>query len=194
MNRLFLNRVYLAGAMDRVPDGGTQWRDKLTPWLNSLGIVVLNPVDKPCDIGREDAATRKKRHDAKMLGDYSLLLADKEVRGVDLRLVDNTDFLIVNIDLDTHPCGTYEELFWANREKKPIIVRVEQGKNHGPDWLWWTIPHHMIFGTWDEVQKYIEHIAFDPIEKVDRSRRWIFFDWDKITQPAIEGWRQRQLS
>jgi hypothetical protein len=188
-NRLLLSRCYLAGAMDRVPDGGVEWRDRLTPWLNSRGIIVLNPVDKPCEIGREDAESRRIRHEAKMRGDYSLLIKDKEVRGVDLRLVDNTDFLIVNLDLETHPCGTYEELFWANREKKPIIVRVEQGKDHAPDWLWWTIPHQMIFSTWEEVKTYLDHIAFDPLEKIDRFKRWIFFDWEKVTSLALEGYK-----
>jgi len=183
-----MNRTYLAGAMDRVPDGGTQWRDALTPWLESRGIIVFNPVDKPCDIGKENAETRKIRHEAKINGDLSKLLADKVVRGVDLRLVDISDFLIVNIDIESHPCGTYEELFWANREKKPILVRCEQGKLNAPDWLYWTIPHEMIFGTWDELKDYIDHIAFD--DEVDRLRRWIFFDMSAITQRAIDGWNK----
>lgn len=189
-NRLYMNRVYLAGAMDRVPDGGVQWREQITPWLNSRGIAVFNPVDKPCDIGREDAERRRIRHEAKMRGDYSILLEDKVVRSVDLRLVDISDFTIVNLDMESHPCGTYEESFWANREKKPVIWRVEQGKNHAPDWLWWTFPHEMIFSTWGEVKSYIDHIAFSSIEKVDRMKRWMFFDLEKATKPAIDGWSQ----
>ena len=46
----------------------------------------------------------------------------KTIRSVDLRLVDISDFLIVSLDLNTHPCGTYEEIFLANRQKKPIII------------------------------------------------------------------------
>lgn len=193
-NRLLLSRVYLAGAMDRVPDGGVQWREEITPWLNSRGIVVFNPVDKPCSIGQENAETRRIRHEAKMNGDYNPLLNDKVVRGVDLRICDIVDFLIVNLDLNVHPCGTYEELFWANREKKPIIVRVEQGKNYAPDWLWWTIPHEMIFSTWDEVKGYVDHIAFSKEEDIDRMKRWMFFDLDKVTEPALDGWNRFKLS
>ena len=33
MNRLKNQRVYLAGAMDRVSDRGTGWRDNITPFL-----------------------------------------------------------------------------------------------------------------------------------------------------------------
>ena len=58
MNNLKNMRTYLAGAMDRVPDGGVVWRDKITPLLESKGVVVLNPCDKPVEVGIEDASTR----------------------------------------------------------------------------------------------------------------------------------------
>ena len=41
-------RTYLAGAMDRVDDGGVGWRNEITPELEALGVTVLNPCDKPC--------------------------------------------------------------------------------------------------------------------------------------------------
>ena len=46
MNRLNNQRVYLAGAMDRVADRGTGWRDNITPFLQDLGVVVFNPIKK----------------------------------------------------------------------------------------------------------------------------------------------------
>lgn len=45
----------------------------------------------------------------------------KVIRSVDLRLVDISDFMIVNLDLETHPCGTLEEIFWANRQKSRYL-------------------------------------------------------------------------
>lgn len=189
-HRLYLNRVYLAGAMDRVADGGVQWRENITPWLNSRGIIVLNPCDKPCDIGKETPETRAKRHAAKVNGDFSLLLADKVVRPVDLRMVDISDFLIVNIDNESHPCGTYEEVFWANREKKPIIIRCEQGKNNVPDWLFWTLPHEFFFDTWAQVYNYLDHVNSAPEAELDTMKRWIFFNLRGITQAAIDGFRK----
>jgi hypothetical protein len=54
MNRLQNQRVYLAGAMDRVPDRGNGWRDNITPFLERLGVVVFNPIKKPTNIGKED--------------------------------------------------------------------------------------------------------------------------------------------
>lgn len=191
MNRLYLSTTYLVGAMDRVPDGGVQWREHITPWLNSRGIIVLNPCDKPCNIGKENSETRAKRHEAKSRGDYSLLLADKDVRAVDLRMTDKCDFLIVNIDMESHPCGTYEEITTANRAKRPIIIRCEQGKNQLPDWLFWMIPHEFFFDTWTQVYNYLDHVNSAPDAELDSKKRWIFFDLGKATQDAIDGFAKR---
>ena len=97
----------------------------------------------------------------------------KTIRNVDLRLVDISDFLIVNLDLDIHPCGTYEEIFLANREKKPILINVAQGKQNAPDWLFGTIPHQMIFDSWLDLQEYLMYI--DGAEEIVTYNRWYFF-------------------
>lgn len=54
MNRLNKQRVYLAGAIDRVPDRGTAWRSEITPFLDDLGLTIFNPITKPTDVGLED--------------------------------------------------------------------------------------------------------------------------------------------
>ena len=59
MNRLENQRVYLAGAMDRVADRGNGWRDNITPFLEKLNIIVFNPIKKPTSVGSEDAETHK---------------------------------------------------------------------------------------------------------------------------------------
>lgn len=175
MNRLKNQRVYLAGAMDRVADRGNGWRDNITPFLEDSGIIVFNPIKKPGKMGLEDSATQEFKKYLKSSQDYDKLSGlMKTIRSVDLRLVDISDFLIVNLDLDIHPCGTYEEIFWANRQKKPIIVHMVQGKQNAPDWLFGTIPHHMIFSSWDEIKKYLNYI--DSNDKVETFNRWYFFD------------------
>jgi len=175
MNRLRNQRVYLAGAMDRVADRGNGWRDKITPFLESLGVVVFNPIKKPSSVGMEDEATHRHKSALKTKEKYDELSAlMKSIRSVDLRLVDISDFLIVNLDLDVHPCGTYEEIFWANRQKKPIIIHMVQGKQKAPDWLFGTIPHKMIFSSWDEIEHYLYHI--DTATHIDSFNRWYFFN------------------
>lgn len=174
-NRLRNQRVYLAGAMDRVVDRGNGWRDDITPFLQDLGIVVFNPIKKPTIVGKEDAQTHKLKIKLKAEKKYDELSeVMKVIRSVDLRLVDISDFLIVNLDLDIHPCGTYEEIFWANRQKKPIIVHMVQGKQSAPDWLFGTIPHEMIFSSWNGIKIYLSQIH--NCSEIETYRRWYFFD------------------
>jgi len=174
MNRLKNQRVYLAGAMDRVPDRGIGWRENITPFLEELDVVVFNPIKKPTSLGKEDEEVQLLKRDFKKnhrYDDLSNLM--KTIRSVDLRLVDISDFLIVNLDLDTHPCGTLEEIFWANRQKKPIIIHMVQGKNNAPDWLFGTIPHQMIFSSWDEIKTYLLYI--NNSKNIESYKRWYFF-------------------
>jgi hypothetical protein len=176
MNRLALNRGYLCGAMDRVTDGGVGWRQDLKSSLKDLKILWLDPTRKPIDIGVEDLENRAMRHKAKRAGDFEFVRTQmKQIRPVDLRMVDVSDFLVVNLDLDVHATGTYEELYLANRQKKPILVRIEQGIEHTPDWLFGVLPFEMIFSTWEQVKTYLRHIAHDPV--IDRLNRWYFFDF-----------------
>ena len=174
MNRLKNQRVYLAGAVGRAKDRGCGWREDITPFLRSLGVVVFNPIIKPSEIGLEDKDTHslkgklKKQH---RFDELSSMM--KVIRSVDLRLVDISDFMIVNLDLDIHPCGTLEEIFWANRQKKPIIIHMVQGKEHAPDWLFGAIPHQMIFSDWKDIFSYLEHI--NSSENINTYRRWYFF-------------------
>lgn len=175
MNRLQGQRVYLAGAMDRVADRGAGWRDNITPFLESIGITVFNPLKKPTEVGKENEEVCKLKNEYKSQEKYEELSnLMKIIRSVDLRLVDISDFLIVNLDLDTHPCGTYEEIFLANRSKKPVVVHMEQGKIHAPDWLFGTIPHQMIFSTWEELKNYISDI--DQKKEIQHQNRWRFFN------------------
>ena len=175
MNRLNNQRVYLAGAMDRVADRGNGWRDNITPFLESFGVIVFNPIKKPITIAQEDETTHKLKIQLKLEHKYDeLSKLMKVIRSVDLRLVDISDFMIVNLDLDVHPCGTYEEIFWANRQKKSIIVHMVQGKQQAPDWLFGTIPHEMIFSSWDEVKNYLNQIHSQP--DIKTFNRWYFFD------------------
>lgn len=174
MDRLKNQRVYLAGAMDRVADRGNGWRDNITPFLQSLGVVVFNPIKKPTVIGQEDETTHKIKIQLKSQENYDELSSImKTIRSVDLRLVDISDFLIVNLDLDIHPCGTYEEIFWANRQKKPIIIHMVQGKKNAPDWLFGTIPHKMIFSSWEDIKDYLIYINSN--NTIDSYNRWYFF-------------------
>ena len=69
-NRLKNQRAYLAGAMDRVADRGNGWRDSITPFLESLDMIVFNPIKKPTTIGIEDFATHSFKKRLKLEKNY----------------------------------------------------------------------------------------------------------------------------
>ena len=174
MPNLKNQRCYLAGAIDRVPDRGCEWRDYISNKLSDFGIQVINPLKKPSNLGVEDAETAIIKSQLKANKKYNELAeVMREIRSVDLRMVDISDFLVVNLDLKTHPCGTLEEIFWANRQKKPILIRMEQGKQNAPDWLFGTIPHEFIFDTWSSMIEYLNYIN---TTIVDKHKRWCFFN------------------
>lgn len=175
MNRMRNMRCYLAGAMDRCPDAGVTWRRRLREDLHSLGILWLDPTRKPINIGVEDDESRRLRRENKLAGNYCKVAEEmRPIRAVDLRMVCNSDFLVVNINIDVHACGTYNELTLACQLGMPVLIHVEQGKQECPDWLFACVDHRHIFGTWVDLMKYIRHVAHD--KEVDSMGSWLFFD------------------
>jgi hypothetical protein len=162
--------------MDRVPDAGETWRRLIRHHLGDLGILWLDPTHKPIDIGVEDDESRHQRRVNKAAGAFDLVEEEmRPIHDVDLRMVNVSDFLIVNLDIEVHACGTYFEFKQANDQNKPILVHMEQGKNQVPDWLLAEIPHEHVFDDWVDLRKYVRHVAHDPV--VDCMGRWMFFDW-----------------
>lgn len=174
INNLKGTKTYLVGAMDRVPDGGINWRNKITPHLENFGIKIINPCEKPIYGVKEDDETRWWIDYYKETGQYSKIREKFGIiRNADLRCVDISDFLICHIDLDIHACGTYEEIVTANRQKKPVLIWCEQGKSKAPNWLFFMLPHEHIFGSFDNLVKYLETI--DSCQEVKTLSRWLFF-------------------
>lgn len=188
MNRLWYSKVYLEGPMDFADDRGEGWRSSLTPFLRSKNIGILDPTNKATYYGHEDIdhlEERKKIIEGIKSGN---VLADtlfdryhgimKDVVGVDLRMVDTADFIILYVNLDIYACGTFHENAMAILQRKPTIVMVEQGKVYCPPWLIGVVPHRMIFDKWENVKNYITYI--DSAEKIDTLNRWRIFDYRKV--------------
>jgi len=177
-NRLKLSKTYLMGNMDHAPDGGAEWREWLTPWLWERGIIVLNPCDKPIrpgEPGHETDDMREQRSRFMASGDYDAVTSMmKPVRRIDLRMVDEMGFGICSLDLSQRPCGSYEEAFTGNRQRKPVIFRCVQGKAAMPPWMFSAFPHQFFHDTWDQVKEYIDQI--NDGDHINDFGRWHFFD------------------
>ena len=173
-------RTYLAGAMDRVPDGGVGWRNRITPILKSMGVTVLNPCDKPVEVGLEDEGTRFEIEKLKQSGQFEEIRKRYGViRTLDLRCVDISDFIIASVDTEVHACGTYEEIAVANSQKKPVLVWSQQGKNNAPNWLFFMLPHQHIFGSIHDLLEYL--INVDSGRDIKHYKRLFFFDQNRMS-------------
>ncbi|NDB57185.1 hypothetical protein EB001_01855 [bacterium] len=173
INNLKDSRCYLVGAMDRVKDGGKSWREKITLPLIHIGVKVLNPCKKILHSFSEEDSRHWIEY-YKETGQFSRIREEFGfIRSADLRCVDISDFIIVHIDVNTHACGTYEEITTANRQKKPILVWCEQGKSHAPNWLFFMLPHEHIFNSMEEIINYLNYI--DSLQNTKGLQRWFFF-------------------
>ena len=192
MNRLKGMTAYLCGAMDRVADGGVEWREHITPRLQELGVGVFNPCNKPSDYALEDEDTRELIHALKRSEKYEDIAAImKPICAVDLRMVDIAHFIIMNIDMDNHLCGSYHEAFGAIGQKKPVVIMCKQGKRGLPNWMFGVVPHQMVFSNWSETIEYLHHINED--EDVEHLNRWRFFDFNKVYGNDTSGIRPQEL-
>jgi hypothetical protein len=179
MNRLKNSLCYLCGAMDRVKDGGTGWREYISDRLKEISVGVLNPCDKPTPYAQEDDNFRDRLESLKQSNKFDLVAKEmKPIAAVDLRMVDICHFVVMSVDLDVHMCGSYHESFVAANQKKPVLVMCNQGKENAPNWLFGVLPHSHIFSSWNELLEYVNHINKDEI--VDHLNRWRFFDWEKV--------------
>lgn len=184
-NRLKYSLAYLSGAMDRVPDGGVEWRLAISKQLRKLGIGIFNPCDKPTD-PPENHTVRETLQEFRNVEDFdSIKAVVKEIVGSDLRMIDKCDFVVLYIDIDIHMAGSYWEMCYAVQQKKPILTVCKQGKVNTPGWLFGVIPHEHMFGTFDEMLEYLNHIDKD--DNIDAMKRWHFFDWDKIFYTPSEN-------
>lgn len=177
LNKLKNTKCYLSGAIDRVADNGVGWRKNITPFLRAKNILVFDPCDKPTLDNKEDLDFRAKKKELRDKKDWDGLKAlMKPVRRIDLRMCDEASFLIVNLDMEIHPCGTYEEIFLANRQRKPILVHCEQGKSQVPDWLFAALPHNLFFDDWFDLKEYVSCID-SGLNNDDLNGRWVFWDF-----------------
>lgn len=193
MNRLKGALSYFVGPMDQVPDMGADWRENMSHFLWDLGCGVLNPCDKPTDYAKETQETRTITDDLKKRGRQATIDGDintaidtatqivnimKPIVNIDLRMVDIAHFIVMNIDIDYHMTGSYNEQTIACLQRKPIIIHCKQGKWSVPNWLWGTCRHELFFDTWEQVKNYILHIHNDKV--VNDLDRFRFFDYDKV--------------
>ena len=167
--------AFLSGPIDRVPDDGVVWRSYIINECGKRGINLefFDPCNKPRGLGSEIGIEKVKVRDLIDSGKWEEAQEFvKTFRRYDLRGVDTCNLVIAMIDLDVHLCGTYDEVFTAEREGKPIFVIMGKGqkKEDIPTWMVSFINPDEIFESVDECIDYLEKIDEGVIEL---DRRWV---------------------
>lgn len=171
MNVLKNTRVYLIGSMENSPDGN-DWRISATERLAKRNITCFNPYFKPfINEIKEDDAARAMVKQWMRDGEYDKV-ADRmrQVRSDDLRLCDVSDFFIAYVNPRVASWGSAEEIYTANRMKKPIFAVIDGGKENTPLWLMGTLDHKYFYNSVPEALDMIESI--DDGDKIIDSGRW----------------------
>jgi len=162
---------YLVGPIDEDPDDGKVWRMKLKNKIieKKIGIQFLDPTDKlgnlAGEIGDEKAYHKKLKREHRW---EELSKFMHKVGRHDLRQVDISDFIIAKIDRNIHLCGTYDEVFTADRQHKPILMIIEGGKENAPSWLFAFYDYNLMFDSDDECIEYLIKINDGEINIDDR--------------------------
>lgn len=151
-------RVYLAGNMECTSDCNS-WRNYVKSEMAKMGVVTLSPLETTFYNQRsetdEDRENLKSRREAGLYDEVH-----EYMRGViqkDLRLIDISDFIIINLEVDKPTFGTIHELVVATQQKKPIFLVVKD-KKRTPLWLLGLIKPKYIYESIDDVMNKIRDI------------------------------------
>lgn len=174
----------MSGPIQAEADFGKGWRKEITPFLEEMNVRVFNPLE-PMFHGTAYLNEIKRPHMTNLIENREweeLRTEVKEINKWDLRAVDLSSFVICNFNNDVHMCGTYEEIFLANNQNKPVLCVVKD-KTKLPLWMYGRIPtrSHM-FESWDALKAYLKGINSNPDFHFDPAdlKRWLFFAGDHM--------------
>jgi len=131
-------QTYLAGAMSSLKDSGANWRDKLTPDIQELGIKVQNPVkDEVKKINPPEGMNYKEYlFKLKIQGKKKVLIEVVDrIKKADLRCVAESDFIICRWENTVPTVGTIEELVRASDWGIPIYILTDDNISDINEWL-----------------------------------------------------------
>lgn len=172
---------YLSGPMEYAKDNGIVWRRKFIKLCQKKGLKItfIDPTNKP---GKEDLEIEEDKKTQIHLQETGQFLELKKYvsayRRADLRFVDYSDFLVVLVDPNVHMCGTYNEIFTAEQQHKPIFFVCEGGLKKLPRWLFGVIDlddpkkdkRCNVFESFEQVIEELEKINNGSL---DTSHEWV---------------------
>jgi nucleoside 2-deoxyribosyltransferase len=121
--------VYLAGGIDKAPDGGVVWRDTVTPMIEAAGFDVFNPCVETdgklaAHLGWDEFDHTKwmeLKEDVQVYRHVS-----RWIVCADLQAVENSDVLLIYFD-EYAGAGTFGEATLARNMGIPVYVVLKRG-------------------------------------------------------------------
>jgi hypothetical protein len=118
--------IYLAGPIDNFE--GEDWRAKYLPDFKKLGLKVYSPMIKPDWISPDARVKKLSDETVENMKDGlyqgAVSQASKEVREVCLSMVSHSGIVLCYLP-KIFTVGTFDEIFTADRQNKPIIFVFE---------------------------------------------------------------------
>lgn len=171
MNYLKNSLCYLSGPIDFAKDDGVSWRNIIQERTRDLKIKYLDPCQKPGAILSESSDEKLKVKKLKDEGKFEeVTIFAKKIRRLDLRYVDLSDFVILYVDTDIHMCGSYDEAIMAERQSKPVLCLLKNGKKNAPLWLFGIVKWHEMFDSMSELIQYLDDLNSG---RIALDKRWI---------------------
>ena len=126
MNFLKGVSVYLSGAIEATQDKGTTWRQRVTPFLENLGMNVWDPLVKPDWVPEANGVRQTEWKKLLIDGIANLAIEgiikdNSSLRKVGCSLANNCNTMIVKIDKTIFTVGTWEEVMIGQRRGIPMF-------------------------------------------------------------------------
>lgn len=130
-------------------DKAAQWRNRLKPMLLELGFQRYNIIDPVERQPQGEYQELDRLRDANEWGEFEALA--KKIVAHDLRYVDLCDILIGHLFYGVQTCGTWDEIFMACLERKPVFLAMENWREKAPGWIIGRNGYEMMHNNIEEV-------------------------------------------
>lgn len=168
--KLYGSLAYLCGPIERANDLGVSWRDKFIEQTKEIGVRILNPCNKPPSCMPEIKEGQRIADEIRIQEDWPKMQSfAKTIRREDLRFVDICDFLVIYINRNIYTVGSWDELFVAESQRKPVLAIVEGGIKYLPTWLFAVFELHEVF---DSVESCVSYLLELNDGQKEMDRRW----------------------
>ena len=161
-------RIYLPGPMEACRATAPIWRNEIKSKLVAVGFDKENIIDP---VERQPSGEYEAIDEARAANRWADVdRITREIVNHDLRFVDLCDILICHLFPNVVTCGTWDELFMASSQRKPVFIIMDNWQENVPSWLFGRFGHEAMHSSVDEVINRMRNIR-DGME------------------PLPEGWR-----